>query len=72
MTPKDASAYAREICGLAPVIPVIVVKDVAHPFPLARALVAGGLPVLEATLRTPDALDDIRAMTGARPQISRA
>ena len=51
-------------CGLAPVIPVIVVKDVAHAVPLARALVAGGLPVLEVTLRTPVALDVIRAMTG--------
>ena len=62
MTPKDASAYAREICGLAPVIPVIVVNDVAHAVPLAEALVAGGLPVLEVTLRTPAALDVIRAM----------
>ena len=62
MTPKDASAYAREICGLAPVIPVIVVHDVAHAVPLAEALVAGGLPVLEVTLRTPAALDVIRAM----------
>ena len=62
MTPKDASAYAREICGLAPVIPVIVVQDVAHAVPLAEALVAGGLPVLEVTLRTPAALDVIRAM----------
>ena len=51
-------------CGLAPVIPVIVVKDVAHAVPLARALVAGGLPVLEVTLRTPVALDVIRAMAG--------
>ena len=62
MTPKDASAYAREICGLAPVIPVIVVHDVAHAVPLAEALVAGGLPVLEVTLRTPAALEVIRAM----------
>lgn len=62
MTPKDASAYAKEICGLAPVIPVIVVDEVAHAVPLARALVAGGLPVLEVTLRTPVALDVIRAM----------
>lgn len=63
MTPKDASAYAREICGLAPVIPVLVVHDVAHAAPLAEALVAGGLPVLEVTLRTPAALDVIRAMS---------
>lgn len=62
MTPKEASSYAREICGLAPVIPVIVVKEVAHAVPLAEALVAGGLPVLEVTLRTPAALDAIRAM----------
>ena len=62
MTPKDASAYAREICGLAPVIPVIVVRDLAHARPLAEALVAGGLPVLEVTLRTPVAIDAIRAM----------
>lgn len=62
MTPQAASAYAREICGLAPVIPVLVVDDVAHARPLAEALIAGGLPVLEVTLRTPAALDVIRAM----------
>jgi 2-dehydro-3-deoxyphosphogluconate aldolase/(4S)-4-hydroxy-2-oxoglutarate aldolase len=64
MTPKEASANAREICGLAPVIPVLVVHDVAHAVPLAEALVKGGLPVLEVTLRTPAALDAIRAMAG--------
>ena len=62
MTPHDASTFAREICGMAPVIPVIVVHDVAHAVPLAEALVAGGLPVLEVTLRTPVALEVIRAM----------
>jgi 2-dehydro-3-deoxyphosphogluconate aldolase / (4S)-4-hydroxy-2-oxoglutarate aldolase len=62
MTAQEASAYAREICGLAPVIPVIVVEDVAHARPLAEALVSGGLPVLEVTLRTLAALDAIRAM----------
>jgi 2-dehydro-3-deoxyphosphogluconate aldolase / (4S)-4-hydroxy-2-oxoglutarate aldolase len=51
-----------KIMGLAPVIPVLVVDDVAHAIPLARALVAGGLPVLEVTLRTPAALDVIAAM----------
>ncbi len=53
---------ARDICDLAPVIPVITVKDAAHAAPLAKALVAGGLPALEVTLRTPAALDAIRAM----------
>ncbi|TPE52290.1 bifunctional 4-hydroxy-2-oxoglutarate aldolase/2-dehydro-3-deoxy-phosphogluconate aldolase [Amaricoccus solimangrovi] len=62
MTPKDASAFAKEICGLAPVVPVIVVDDLAHAVPLATALVAGGLPVLEVTLRTPVALDVVKAM----------
>ena len=50
------------IMQTAPVIPVIVVDEVEHAVPLARALVAGGLRVLEVTLRTPAALDAIRAM----------
>ena len=53
---------ALEICRLAPVIPVIVVEELAYARPLAEALVAGGLPALEVTLRTPVALDAIRAM----------
>jgi 2-dehydro-3-deoxyphosphogluconate aldolase/(4S)-4-hydroxy-2-oxoglutarate aldolase len=50
------------IMRTAPVIPVIVIEDEAHAVPLAEALVAGGLRVLEVTLRTPAALDAIRAM----------
>ena len=50
------------IMEMAPVIPVLVIEDVAHAVPIAEALVAGGLPVLEVTLRTPVALDVIRAM----------
>lgn len=46
----------------APVIPVLVIDDVASAAPIAAALVAGGLPVLEVTLRTPAALDVIREM----------
>lgn len=46
----------------APVIPVLVIDDVRHAVPIAEALVAGGLPVLEVTLRTPCALDAIREM----------
>ncbi len=52
----------REICALAPIVPVLVVDDAALARPLAEALVAGGLPALEVTLRTPAALDAIRAM----------
>ncbi len=50
------------VMRLAPVIPVLVIEDVAHAVPIAQALVAGGLPALEVTLRTPCALDVIRAM----------
>jgi 2-dehydro-3-deoxyphosphogluconate aldolase/(4S)-4-hydroxy-2-oxoglutarate aldolase len=56
------SKETRKLCELAPIIPVIVVHDVAHARPLAEALVAGGLPVLEVTLRTPVALEAIRIM----------
>ncbi|OYZ99664.1 MAG: keto-deoxy-phosphogluconate aldolase [Rhodobacterales bacterium 17-64-5] len=62
MTPADQSLKAAEICRLAPVIPVLVIDDLAQARGLAEALVAGGLPALEVTLRTPAALDAIRAM----------
>ncbi|MFJ6082265.1 bifunctional 4-hydroxy-2-oxoglutarate aldolase/2-dehydro-3-deoxy-phosphogluconate aldolase [Streptomyces sp. NPDC092369] len=55
------------VLDLAPVVPVVVLDDVADAVPLARALVAGGLPAIEVTLRTPVALDAIRAIAGAVP-----
>lgn len=69
MTPALQSHATRLLCELAPVIPVLVIEDPAHAAPLARALVAGGLPVLEVTLRTPAAIDAIAEMSavpGAR------
>jgi len=62
MTPAQQSAKAAEICRFAPVVPVLVIDDLTHARPLAEALVKGGLPALEVTLRTPCALDAIRAM----------
>jgi 2-dehydro-3-deoxyphosphogluconate aldolase/(4S)-4-hydroxy-2-oxoglutarate aldolase len=62
MTPAQQSAEAARICRLAPVVPVLVIDELSHARPLAEALVAGGLPALEVTLRTPVALDAIRAM----------
>ena len=62
MTPAEMNPLNEEVMCLAPVIPVLVIEDVAHAVPLAEALVAGGLPALEVTLRTPAALDVIRAM----------
>jgi 2-dehydro-3-deoxyphosphogluconate aldolase/(4S)-4-hydroxy-2-oxoglutarate aldolase len=47
---------------LAPVIPVLVVENVADALPIAQALVAGGLCALEVTMRTPAALDVMREM----------
>lgn len=63
MNGQDASRITREICGLAPIVPVLVVDDAKTAAPLAEALIAGGLPALEVTLRTPAALDAIRAMS---------
>ncbi|MBC6437670.1 MAG: bifunctional 4-hydroxy-2-oxoglutarate aldolase/2-dehydro-3-deoxy-phosphogluconate aldolase [Rhodobacteraceae bacterium] len=62
MTPPDTSRRIREFCALAPIVPVLAVKDAAQARPLAEALVAGGLPVLEVTLRTPAALEVIAQM----------
>ncbi|GGM85985.1 bifunctional 4-hydroxy-2-oxoglutarate aldolase/2-dehydro-3-deoxy-phosphogluconate aldolase [Streptomyces fuscichromogenes] len=56
------------VLDLAPVVPVVVVEDAAAAVPLARALVDGGLPVIEVTLRTPAALDAVRAIADAVPE----
>ncbi len=64
MTVQNHSTQTRALCALAPIIPVLVVEDAANARPLAEALVRGGLPVLEVTLRTAAALDVIREMAG--------
>ncbi len=64
LSAADASRQTRQMCEIAPIVPVIVVHDLAHAVPLGEALVAGGLPMLEVTLRTPVALDAIKAMSG--------
>ncbi|MFD4526837.1 bifunctional 4-hydroxy-2-oxoglutarate aldolase/2-dehydro-3-deoxy-phosphogluconate aldolase [Streptomyces sp. NPDC058470] len=65
-SPLPSSPHAS-VLDLAPVVPVVVIKDAADAVPLARALVAGGLPVIEVTLRTPAALDAIRAVAAEVP-----
>ena len=57
-----------DLAGHGPVIPVIVIDRVEDAVPLARALVAGGVKVLEVTLRTPAALDCIKAMIAEVPE----
>jgi 2-dehydro-3-deoxyphosphogluconate aldolase / (4S)-4-hydroxy-2-oxoglutarate aldolase len=65
--PPSPSPSSLPVLELAPVVPVVVVEDVADAVPLARALVAGGLPAIEVTLRTPVALDAIRAIADGVP-----
>lgn len=57
-----------ELADHGPVIPVIVIHDVEHAVPLARALVAGGVRVLEVTLRTPVALECMRRIVREVPE----
>ncbi|MEU6475497.1 bifunctional 4-hydroxy-2-oxoglutarate aldolase/2-dehydro-3-deoxy-phosphogluconate aldolase [Streptomyces sp. NPDC047017] len=64
MSSMSPSALPASVLDLAPVVPVVVLDDASLAVPLARALVAGGLPAIEVTLRTPAAPDVIRAMAG--------
>lgn len=57
-----------DILRLGPVVPVLVIDTIEHAVPLARALVAGGIRVLEVTLRTPVAFDAVRAIRADVPQ----
>ena len=59
---------ALQVMQDAPVIPVIVLNDVAHAVPMARALLAGGIRMLEVTLRTPQALACIEAIARDVPE----
>jgi 2-dehydro-3-deoxyphosphogluconate aldolase/(4S)-4-hydroxy-2-oxoglutarate aldolase len=57
------------LLNIVPVIPVVVVRDVADAVPIARALVDGGLPAIELTLRTPAALGAIERIAAEVPDI---
>jgi len=65
---STTSLSALQVMQDAPVIPVIVLNDVAHAVPMARALLAGGIRMLEVTLRTPQALACIEAIAKAVPE----
>ncbi len=67
-TSTSAGLTALQVMQDAPVIPVIVLNDVAHAVPMARALVAGGVRMLEVTLRTPQALACIEAIAREVPE----
>ena len=68
MAVNDQKLNAIDVMWDAPVIPVIVLHDVAHAVPLARALVAGGIRMLEVTLRTPQALACMEAIARDVPE----
>ncbi|MCX7262481.1 MAG: bifunctional 4-hydroxy-2-oxoglutarate aldolase/2-dehydro-3-deoxy-phosphogluconate aldolase [Burkholderiales bacterium] len=67
-TTKTPPFSALQVMQDAPVIPVIVLNDVAHAVPMARALVAGGIRMLEVTLRTSQALACIEAIAKEVPE----
>ncbi|NMD09113.1 MAG: bifunctional 4-hydroxy-2-oxoglutarate aldolase/2-dehydro-3-deoxy-phosphogluconate aldolase [Phyllobacteriaceae bacterium] len=62
MTMDEKQNRTEHILRAAPVVPVMVIEELEKAVPLARALVKGGLPVLEITLRTPTAVEAIRAI----------
>lgn len=64
---SNAALVPTDLARHGPVIPVIVIEELEHAVPLARALVAGGVRVLEVTLRTPVALAAIEAIVRALP-----
>ncbi|XVS66151.1 bifunctional 4-hydroxy-2-oxoglutarate aldolase/2-dehydro-3-deoxy-phosphogluconate aldolase [Actinosynnema sp. CA-299493] len=69
MTNAPAHATAADLLALSPVIPVVVVDDAEHAVPLARALLRGGVRVIELTLRTPAALAAIERVAAEVPGI---
>jgi 2-dehydro-3-deoxyphosphogluconate aldolase/(4S)-4-hydroxy-2-oxoglutarate aldolase len=69
-TPETTSITTPSVLDLVPVMPVVVLDRLEDAVPLARALVAGGLPAIELTLRTPVALDAIRAIVAEVPGIA--
>ncbi|GFZ88456.1 bifunctional 4-hydroxy-2-oxoglutarate aldolase/2-dehydro-3-deoxy-phosphogluconate aldolase [Dyella caseinilytica] len=62
MNIETKQQHVETTMRLAPVIPVVIIDDARYAVPMARALVAGGIPAIEVTLRTPAALDAIRAI----------
>src|SRR4051794_11082486 len=66
---RSRSPMTDSLLDRVPVVPVVVLHDTDHAVPVARALVEGGLPVIELTLRTPQALDCIEQIATHVPEI---
>jgi 2-dehydro-3-deoxyphosphogluconate aldolase/(4S)-4-hydroxy-2-oxoglutarate aldolase len=67
--PTVTTLSSEDLLTRAPVMPVVVLGDPADAVPLARALLAGGIPVIEVTLRTPGALEAIRLISENVPDV---
>ena len=65
---SDDASRLTALLRLTPVVPVVVIDDAARAVPVARALVAGGLPIVEITLRTSAALEAIGAVAAEVPE----
>lgn len=68
LMPDNITLPIRDLLARSPVIPVVRIERVEHAVPMANALVEGGLPVIEVTLRTPAALDAAAAITRDVPE----
>jgi 2-dehydro-3-deoxyphosphogluconate aldolase/(4S)-4-hydroxy-2-oxoglutarate aldolase len=68
MSSHPLTAAVDDVMTRSPFIPVVVIKDWRHAAPLSRALAKGGVPVVEITLRTADALEAIRAAAAEVPE----
>lgn len=66
-SPDDASRLTA-LLQVTPVVPVVVIEDASRAVPVARALVAGGLPIVEITLRTSAAIEAIGAVAAGVPE----
>lgn len=66
---SSTSESRSSLLDVVPVVPVVVIDDLAHAVPVAEALVAGGLPVIELTLRTPVALEAMAEVAARVPEI---
>jgi len=68
MPSPNWNLHSESVLNASPVMPVIVIKDLEHAIPIATALFAGGIQVLEVTLRTPVALRAVTLLTQTFPQ----
>ncbi|WDE03054.1 bifunctional 4-hydroxy-2-oxoglutarate aldolase/2-dehydro-3-deoxy-phosphogluconate aldolase [Thalassomonas viridans] len=65
---KNWQISPKELFAMGPIVPVLVIKDVEDALPIARALLASGIKVLEVTLRTPSALEVIETIARELPE----